>query len=233
MVVSLQTTTSRRSPPFTWSSACVVVCRSSSRPSLARRLVFSQLAAPPTSFPLEEPSHDKSPPHTTSLRLARQVRLRLVRGSRRTARTSPPTRVEENVTQEQQLAAMKAAYPDKSLNAGLIGCTTITSPSSPTLPHARLNPRHRSTLYGVHKPILRLGRGKLGKHSGRLRRAQTTRGEGQASRSKRSNPATRRHPRQGIATWLQCTLTDSDVRRDMPAAKYCNSFLLPLVPLPL
>jgi hypothetical protein len=47
-----------------------------SRPSLARRLVFGQLAASPTSFPLEEPprqvstSHDKSPPHTTSLRLA-------------------------------------------------------------------------------------------------------------------------------------------------------------------
>jgi hypothetical protein len=47
-----------------------------SRPSLARRPVFSQLAASPTSFPLKEPlstSHDKSPPRTRSLRLAREV----------------------------------------------------------------------------------------------------------------------------------------------------------------
>jgi hypothetical protein len=53
--------------------------RSWSRPTLARRPVFGQLAASPTSFPLEEPprqvstSHDKSPPRTTSLRPARQV----------------------------------------------------------------------------------------------------------------------------------------------------------------
>jgi hypothetical protein len=43
-----------------------------SRPTLARPLVFGQLAAFPTSFPLEEPprevsaSHEKSPPRTTS-----------------------------------------------------------------------------------------------------------------------------------------------------------------------
>jgi hypothetical protein len=128
------------------------------------------------------------------------------------------------VTQEQQLAAMQAAYPGKSLNACLTSCAAITSPSSPTLPHARLNPRHSSTLYDAHKPRLRLGRGKLGKDSGRLRRAQTTRGEGQVSRSKQSIPTTRRLPRQGIATWLQCTLTDSDVRWDVPAAKHNNSF---------
>jgi hypothetical protein len=97
--------------------------RSWSRPTLARRPVFGQLAASPTSFPLEEPprqvsasheespprtrslclgevsaSHDKSPPRTRSLRLAREVRLRLVRGSRRTARASPPTRVEERIS---------------------------------------------------------------------------------------------------------------------------------------
>jgi hypothetical protein len=54
----------------------VMVCRSSSRPSLARRPVFSQLATSPTSFPPEElfsASHDKSLTHTISLRLARQV----------------------------------------------------------------------------------------------------------------------------------------------------------------
>jgi hypothetical protein len=50
-----------------------------SRPTLARHPVFGQLAASPTSFPLEEPprrvsaSHDESPPHTMSLRLAREV----------------------------------------------------------------------------------------------------------------------------------------------------------------
>jgi hypothetical protein len=38
--------------------------------------------------------------------------------------------------QVQQLAAMQAAHPAKSLNAGLTGCAAITSPSSPTLPHA-------------------------------------------------------------------------------------------------
>jgi hypothetical protein len=134
---------------------------------------------------------------------------------------------------KQQLAAMQATCPGKSLNAGLTSRAAITSPSSPTLPHAILNPRHSSTLHDAHEPRLRLGRGKLGKHSGRLRQAQTTRGEGQASRREQSNPATRRLPRQGIATRLQYTPTDSDVRRDVPAAKHCNSFVFPLVPLPL
>jgi hypothetical protein len=41
--------------------------------TLTSRTVLGQMAASPTSFPLEEPSHDKSPPRTTSLRLARQV----------------------------------------------------------------------------------------------------------------------------------------------------------------
>jgi hypothetical protein len=76
-----------------------------------------------------------------------------------------------HVTREQQLAAMQTACPGKSLNAGMTGCTAITSPSSPTLPHARLNPRHSSTLYDAHKPRLRLKRGKLGKYSGKLRQA--------------------------------------------------------------
>jgi hypothetical protein len=133
----------------------------------------------------------------------------------------------------QQLAAMQEARLAKSLNAGLTGCATITSPSSPSLPHARLNPRHSSTLYDVHEPRLRLRRGKLGKHSGGLRQGQTTRGEGEASRKEQSNPATRRFPRQGIATQLECTPTDGDVRRDVPASKHCNFFLFPLMPLTL
>jgi hypothetical protein len=138
-----------------------------------------------------------------------------------------------HITRKQQLAAMQAAHPDKSLNAGLTRRAAITTPSSPTLPHARLNPRHSSTLYDAHEPRLRLGRGKLGKHSGRLRQAQTTRGEGQASRREQSNPATRWLPRQGFATQLQHAPADSDVRRDVPAAKHCNSFVFPLVPLSL
>jgi hypothetical protein len=98
MVVPLLTTTSRRSPPFTWCCISGKVCRSSSRPSLARRPVLGRTAASPTSFPLEEPSRDKSPPRTTSLRLARQVRLRLVRGPGRTTRATLPMREEERIS---------------------------------------------------------------------------------------------------------------------------------------
>jgi hypothetical protein len=149
-------------------------------------------------------------PRTTSLRLARQVWLRLVVGPRRTTRASPPTRTKRvnlHVMRKRQLADMQATCPRKRLNAGLTSRATITSPSPPTLPHARLNPRHSSTLYYAHEPRLRLERGELGKHKGRLRQAQTTRGEGQASQREQSNPATRRLPRQGIATRLQCTPT--------------------------
>jgi hypothetical protein len=67
---------------------------------------------------------------------------------------------------------MQSACPGRSFNAGLTGCTAVTLPSSLTLPHARLSLRHSSTLYDAHKPRLRLGRGKLGKHSSRLRQAQ-------------------------------------------------------------
>jgi hypothetical protein len=180
-------------------------------------------------------SHDKSPPRTTSFRLARQVQLRLVRWAQ-THNSGVTTDAHEGVNlhviQKQQLAAMQATCPGKSLNASLTSRATITSPSSPTPPHARLNPRHSSTLYDAHEPRLGLGRGKLGKYSGRLRQAQTTRRESQASQREQSNPATRRLPRQGITTRLHCIPTDGDVRRDVPAAKHCNSFLLSLVPLP-
>jgi hypothetical protein len=138
-----------------------------------------------------------------------------------------------HVTKGQQLAAMQEACPDRSLNEGLTSYVAITSPSPPTPPHARLSSRHSSTLYDTHELRLTLGCGKLGKYSGRLRQAQTTQGVGHASRSEQSSPATRRLPRQGIATWLQCTPTDSDVRRDVPVAKHCNLSLFPLVPLPL
>jgi hypothetical protein len=41
-----------------------------------------------------------------------------------------------HVMQVQQLAAMQAAHPNKSLNVGLTGCVAIPSPSTLTLPHA-------------------------------------------------------------------------------------------------
>jgi hypothetical protein len=62
-----------------------------SRPTLARRPVFGQLAASPTKFPT------RGTP-TTSLCLARQVQSRLVCGPRRTARASSPTREEERIS---------------------------------------------------------------------------------------------------------------------------------------
>jgi hypothetical protein len=126
----------------------------------------------------------------------------------------------------QQLAAMQTARPAKSLNAGLTGCTAIISHSAAR----KLSSRHSSTLYDALNPRLRSGRGKLGKYSGRPRQAQTTRGRCQTSRSEQSSPATRRLPRQGITTWLQCTLADNDVRRDVPAAKHCHSFTSPCTP---
>jgi hypothetical protein len=170
---------------------------------------------------------DQLPTRGTRLRLARQVRLRLVGGAQAhnlSVATDAHEGANLHVTQKQQLAAMQATCPGKSLNAGLTSRAAITSPSTSTMPHARLNPRHSSTLYDAHEPRLRFRRGKLGKHSGRLRQAQTTRGEGQASRRKQSNPATRRLPQQGIGTRLQCIPTDGDVRRDVPTAKHCNSF---------
>jgi hypothetical protein len=55
------------------------------------------------------------------------------------------------------------------------------------------------------------------------------------------NPGTRQHqgagpsapPRQDIKTKLQCSLTDDDVRWDVPVDRNCSSFFLPFVPLPL
>jgi hypothetical protein len=88
----------------------------------------------------------------------------------------------------------KRPAPAGALNANLTTRTTITSPSTSTLPHAKLSPRHSSTLYDARGPRLRLARGKSSKYLGRLRQAQTTRGEGQASQREQFNPATRRLP---------------------------------------
>jgi hypothetical protein len=137
-----------------------------------------------------------------------------------------------HVTRERQLTAMQATCPGRSLNASLTSRATITSSSSSTLTHAKLSPRHSSTLYDARGPRLRLTRGKSSKNSGRLRQDQTTRGEGQVSRSEQLDPATRRLPRQDIKTKLQCSPTDDDVRRDVPVDRHCSSFFLPFVPLP-
>jgi hypothetical protein len=160
---------------------------------LARRLVLGRTAASPTSFPLEEPASVSA---MTILRLARQVRLRLVRGAQtHNSGVTPDAHEEANlhVTRKQQLAVIQATCPGKNLNAGLTSRATITSPSSPALPYARLNPRHSSTLYDAREPRLRLGRGKLGMHSGRLRQAQTTR---EKAKRPRGNSPTR--PRSGF-----------------------------------
>jgi hypothetical protein len=197
------------------------------------------VATSPTSLCLARQvsaSHDKSPPRTTSLHLAQQVRLRLARGLRHTARARPPTRVGRRISTlrgDNSWWPCRRPAPVGALNASLTSRATITSPSTSTLPHANLSLRHSSTLYNAHGPRLRLTRGKSSKYSGRLRQDQTTRGEGQVSRGEQPDPATRRLPRQDIKTKLQCSLTDDDIRRDVPVVRHCSSLFLPFVPLPL
>jgi hypothetical protein len=174
-------------------------------------------------------SHDKSPPRTTSP--APTSAWAQTRGSGEA--TNPCGEANLHVTRERQLAAMQAICPGRSLNASLTSRATITSPSTSALPHAKLNPRHSSTLYDTRGPRLRFTRSKSSKNSGRLRQDQTTRREGQASRSEQPDTAMRRLPRQDIKTKLQCNLTDDDVRRDAPVDRHCSSFFLPFVPLPL
>jgi hypothetical protein len=171
---------------------------------------------------------DKSPPRTTSLR------LRLVRGPRHTARARHQRmRGSSTSYRDDSWRPCRRPTPAGALNANLTSRAAITSPSTSALPHAKLSPRHSSTLYDARGPRLRLTRGKTSEYSGRLRQTQTTRGEGQASRKEQLSPATWRLPRQGIATQRRYAQTDNDVRRDVPAADHCNSFVFPLVPLPL
>jgi hypothetical protein len=179
---------------------------------------------------------DKSPPRTTNLRLARQVWLRLVRGPRHTARARPPTHEGKRIStscRSNSWRPCRRPAPAGALNANLTGRATITSPSTSVLPHAKLSPRHSSTLYDAHGPRLRLTHGKTSKNSGRLKQTQTTREEDQASRKEQFNPAKRRPPRQDITTRRRYAQTDNDVQRNVPAASHFNSFVFPLVPLPL
>jgi hypothetical protein len=161
MAVLLLITTSRRRALSTWRCVSGKACRSSSRPSLARRPILGQTAASPT-----------------SLRLTRQVRLRLVRGPTHTARARPPTHARRRIStsyEDNSWRPCRRPAPAGALNASLTSRAAITSPSTSALPHAKLSPRHSSTLYDARGPRLRLTRGKTSKYSGRLRQAQTTR----------------------------------------------------------
>jgi hypothetical protein len=96
--------------------------------------------------PYKRDPHDKSLPRTTSLCLARQVSASHdlppaptgVWAMARCASTTTDTHggTIPHAMQIQQLASMQVAGPDKGLNAGLIGCVTIPSPSLLTLLHA-------------------------------------------------------------------------------------------------
>jgi hypothetical protein len=89
-----------------------------------------------------------SPPRTTSLRLARQAPASapdpdwgVGHDTRRDpeTRTHPPRRVGDRFPtpcKRTSWRPARAAGPDRSLNAGLHSCTTVTSLSSPTLLHA-------------------------------------------------------------------------------------------------
>jgi hypothetical protein len=135
--------------------------------------------------------------------------------------------------QIQQLAAMQAVDPGKSLNAGLNSCAAIPSPSSLALPHASSCPRHSSTPYDELEPRLRLKHGGLVEYSGRLWQTRTTRRRHQTSQGEQPRPATRRLPRPGCTTPLQCVLTNSDARRGASATKQCTSLSLPPCAPPL
>jgi hypothetical protein len=106
---------------------------------------------------------------------------------------------------------MQATCPGRSLNASLTSRATITSPSTSTLPHAKLSPRHSSTLYNTRRPRLRLTRGESSKYSGVLKQHQTTR---EKAKCPGVNSPTR--PRCGFLEKtprpkLQCGLTDDDI----------------------
>ncbi|XBJ03767.1 hypothetical protein VPH35_022836 [Triticum aestivum] len=92
MAVPLLTTTSRRSPPFTLSSAFGEACRSSSRPSPARpsRLRWSLLTPSTTSRPRSRTR--RAFPRTSSALSSQASSWRMAAPSRTTtSRRSPPS----------------------------------------------------------------------------------------------------------------------------------------------
>jgi hypothetical protein len=126
----------------------------------------------------------------TSLRLAREVRPRLVRAPKRTAQAPPPT-VWRNESPRHvgTTAGGHARGPPRQ--EPLCWSDQLRSHHIAIISRSatrKLSPRHSTTLYDAHKPRLGLGRGKLGKYSGRPGQAQTTRGGGQVSWSEQSKP---------------------------------------------
>jgi hypothetical protein len=151
-----------------------------------------------------------------------------------TTRAPPPTRVEEWFPTPCKYNSWRL-YKQLTPTRALMLAWPTERPSHRHHLHSatcKLSPRHSSTLYDTHEPGLRLGRGGLGKYSGRLRKAQTTQRRSQTSRNEQSCPATRRLPWQSTTTRLQCVMTDNDVRRDVPATKHCTFFTSPLCPSP-
>jgi hypothetical protein len=172
---SLLITTSRRRALSTWRCILGKACRSSSRPCTNKAPDLHSCGS----------LSDKSPPRMTSLRLAQQVSASHDKSPSPTSAwaqthgsgeaTNSCGESNLHVTRGRQLAAMQATCPGRSLNASLTSRTTITSPSTSTLPHAKLSPRHSSTLYNTCRPRLRLTRGESSKYSCRLKQDQTTR----------------------------------------------------------
>jgi hypothetical protein len=229
MDVPLLITTSSRRALSTWRCVSGKAYRSLSRPSLARRPVLSRMATPPTSLCLARQvsaSYDKSLPRTTSPAPTSAWAQTHSLG----VATNAYGEANLHVMQERQLAAMQTTCPGRSHKC---------EPDWPRCHHIAINlrsathktqPRHSSTLYDARGPGLTLTLGKTSENSGRLKQAQTTREEGQASRKEQFNPATRWPPRQAISTRCRYTEMDNDVRRDVPAASHCNSFVFPLCP---
>jgi hypothetical protein len=128
--------------------------------SLAERLHLRQVSA----------SHDKSPPCTTSP--APTSAWAQTHGSGKAT----------NACGNDSWQPCRRPAPAGAVNANLIGCAAITSPTTSILSHAKLGPRHSSTRYDARGPRLRLTRCKTSENSGRLKQTQTTQEEGQASR---------------------------------------------------
>jgi hypothetical protein len=111
--------------------------------------IFVKTLAGNTTSPLPNDCiSDKSPPRTTSLRLALQVRLRLVRGPRRTTWARPPMHAGKRISTsygDDSWRPCRRPAPARALNANLTSHAAITSPSTSALPHPKLSPRHSNT----------------------------------------------------------------------------------------
>jgi hypothetical protein len=106
------------------------------------------VVASPTSLRLARQgsaSHDKAPPRTTSPAPTSAWAKTHSSGEA----TDVCGEANFQVTRERQLAAVQATCPGKSFNASLTSHAAITSPSTSTLPHAKLSPSNSLTLYDL------------------------------------------------------------------------------------